>query len=155
MIKTGRPSPGGPPLGGRGFMSPLFSKISSWLFVIRPKTESAKLLDCQDLAEEFKLICKHLQVSKTSKALFPEFFPTLHPRPTPHYHRLMRKATWSSRGRESGSSSCPVHSHLNPQTGCFARDPGLPRHLCKLPWTASCFESVSCILPELYVQVQY
>lgn len=82
-------------------MSPLFSKNSSWGFVIRPKAEPARFLDCEDLAEGFKLIFKHLRVSKTSKALFPEFFPTLH---TPHYHRLIRKATWSSRGGELGWS---------------------------------------------------
>lgn len=99
MIRTGRQSPGWPPLGGRGFMSPLFSKISPWLFVIRPKTESAKFLDCQDLAEGFKLIFKHLQVSKTSKAVFPEFFPTLHPRPHPPLPPLNVKSHMELKGK--------------------------------------------------------
>ena len=48
-----------------------------------------------------------------------------------------------------------VRSHLNPQTDCFIRSRGLPRHLHRLPYRVSHFQSGNCILPGLYVQVQY
>lgn len=109
---------------------PLSSPTTPWRFVIRPKTESARSLDGQDPAEGFKVLFKRLRVSKTSNTLFPEFFPTLH---TPTAIALLLNWKSHTELKGKGISLVPVHSHLNPQTGCFARDRGLSKTPLQAP----------------------
>lgn len=83
---------------------------------------------------------------------FQSSFPfSTPPTPTP----LLRnsKSHVHFKGNETRRVLFP--SPMNPPAGCFIRERGLPRHLRRLPETASCFESGKCILPELYVQAPY
>lgn len=115
------------PRGG-GLMPTLFSNNFSWV-CIRPKTRSTRFTDCRDLVREFIFIFKRLWSAKLHMYFFQS--PFLLFTPPPHPVAANCKSHMHYKG--NGISLVLVHSPSNPQTGCFIRDPGLPRHPRRLP----------------------
>lgn len=151
MIKTGRAS-GWPSFFWGGFVSALFSKNSPWGLLSDQNQSLQDSWTVRTWQRDSNSFSNIFGSAKPQKHCFQSSF--LHSTPPTTTARLLNsKSHMELKGK--GVRLVLVHSQLNPPPGCFARDRGLPRHLCRLPWTASCFESGNCILPELYVQVQY
>lgn len=150
VIKTGRQSPRVAILiWGRLHVPSVLQKLLLGI-CYQTKNRVCKILG---LSGPGRRIQTHFQTSSGQQNLKSTFSRVLSYTPHPPLPPLNSKSHMELKGK--GIRLVPIHSHLNPQTGCFARDRGLPRHLGRLPWTASCFESGNCISPELYVQVQY